>query len=103
VAEDLLLCRLRRCTLKKFILMLAIVILVIPAAACRVEKTGEDTYQVEAPTPEAERAAEQAKEATREAGQDIKEGARDAAKATGTALEEAGKEIQEHAKPGDQP
>ncbi len=100
--------------MKKLILLIAIVILVIPAAACRVEKTGEDTYQVETPTPEAEAAAQRAKEGAQEAGQDIKEGAqeagrdikegaRDATRATGTAMEEAGKEMQEHAKPGDQP
>jgi len=44
-----------------------------------------------------------AAQATREAGADVAAAGRDAANATGTAIEKAGKEIQEHAKPGDQP
>lgn len=89
-------------------------------AACDVRKTGEDTYQVEAPTDAAEQttavATQEGQEAIREtstatqelrretnqAVQSAEEAARKAAQATGTALEKAGKEIQEHAKPGDQ-
>lgn len=100
--------------MKKTLIAVAITLLALPFVACRVEKTGEDTYQVEAPTPEAEAAAERAAEETREAGQAIKEGAQEAGAAAvegtrkagqkvGEALEEAGKEMQEHSKPGDQP
>lgn len=89
--------------MKKLRILIAAAFLIFPLAACDVEKTGEDTYQVEAPTDEAEAAADRAAEETREAGQAIEEGARDAGEATGTALEEAGEEIQEHSKPGDQP
>jgi hypothetical protein len=100
--------------MKRLMVAAAIVVLAIPFVACRVEKTGEDTYQVETPTPEAERAAQQAGEQAREAGQEIKEGAqeagqavkegaRDATRETGKAMEKAGKEMQEKAKPGDQP
>lgn len=39
-------------------------------AACKVEKTGQDTYKVTTPTPEAKAAAEKAAEKTREATHD---------------------------------
>lgn len=41
-----------------------ILALVMVALACKVEKTGQDTYKVVAPTPEAKAAAEKAKEKT---------------------------------------
>lgn len=47
-------------------------------------------------------ATQELRRETNQTVQSAEEAARDAAKATGTALEEAGKEIQEHAKPGDQ-
>ena len=98
---------------RKALTLIAALALMIPFAACDVEKTGEDTYQVEAPTDEAEAAAANAEEnleaagaeaaeEARQAGDAIEEGARDAAHATGTALEKAGKEAQQHSKPGDQ-
>jgi hypothetical protein len=100
--------------MKKFVLFMAMILVAIPFTACRVEKTGDDTYQVEVPTPEAERAAQQAGAKAREVGQEIKEeakelggkvreGTREAGQKTGTAVEEAGKEMREHSKPGDQP
>ncbi|HVR42897.1 MAG TPA: hypothetical protein VMS56_05570 [Thermoanaerobaculia bacterium] len=99
--------------MKRTTMFLGALLLIVPLAGCEVEKTGEDTYQVEAPTDEAERTADSAAERTREAGRElaeeareagqaIEQGARDAAHKTGTALEKAGKEMQKHSKPGDQ-
>jgi Skp family chaperone for outer membrane proteins len=45
----------------KFNVMLALAML---AVACKVEKTGQDTYKVVAPTPKAKAAAEKLKEET---------------------------------------
>ncbi|HUP65905.1 MAG TPA: hypothetical protein VM557_11575 [Thermoanaerobaculia bacterium] len=97
---------------RKALTLIAALALMLPIAACDVEKTGDDTYQVEVPTDEAEAAAARTEEnleaagaevaeEAREAGDAIEEGARDAAHATGTALEKAGKEVQEHSKPND--
>lgn len=99
-------------------------LILLPLAACKVEKTGEDTYKVEAPTPEAKAAGQEAaadareagreisadaKEAGREikadakeVGKDVQAGAREATRKTGVAVEKAGKKMQKHAKPGDQ-
>lgn len=99
--------------------------------ACKVEKTGPDTYVVKTPSQEEvnrtattattnaaeagrdikEKAKEVAnsdqaakvREEGRELGKDISEAGRTAAKATGAALERARKKMQEHAKPGNQP
>jgi hypothetical protein len=82
-------------------------------AGCSVEKKNEDV-SVTVDTAEAREAAEQVGQETREAAAAVgeaakeaapvvEEAARDAAQATGTALQKAGQEIQEHAKPGDQP
>lgn len=54
--------------------------LAVSLAACDVEKTGEDTYQVQ--TPDA---------------QEVQAGTREAAQKTETALENAGQEIREGA------
>ena len=45
--------------------------LVSLALACKVEKTGQDTYKVVAPTPEAKKAAEKVKEKTETAAQKL--------------------------------
>jgi hypothetical protein len=50
---------------KRIIIMTALLL-----AACRVEKTGQDTYKVVSPTPEAKAAAEKAKEKAREVTHD---------------------------------
>ena len=100
------------------------VLILLPLGACKVEKTGDDTYQVQAPTPEAKAAGQEAAADAREAGQEIKAdakeagqeikaetkeaardvqaGTREATRETGKAVEKAGKKIQHHAKPGDQ-
>lgn len=99
-------------------------LILLPLGACKVEKTGEDTYKVEAPTPEAKAAGQEAaadvreagreikadaKEAgqeikadAKEAGKDIQAGTREAIRETGKAVEKAGKKMQEKAKPDDQ-
>jgi len=99
-------------------------LILLPLGACKVEKTGEDTYKVEAPTPEAKAAGQEAaadareagreikadaKEAAKdieagakEAGKDIEAGAREATRETGKAVEKAGKKMQEKAKPDGQ-
>lgn len=108
---------------KNSILVIGALIL-MPLAACKVEKTGEDTYQVQSPTPEAKaagrEAAADAREATqeisadareagreikadaKEVGKDVAAGAREATRETGKAVEKAGKKMQKHSKPGDQ-
>ena len=54
--------------MKRIIILSALLALFL---ACKVEKTGQDTYKVVAPTPEAkaaaEKAAEKAKQATHDA------------------------------------
>ncbi len=50
---------------------LATVALAIFAFACKVEKTGQDTYKVVAPTPQAKAAAEKVKAQTSTAVQKI--------------------------------
>ncbi len=75
---------------------------IILAIACKVEKTGQDTYKVVAPTPEAKAAAEKAKEQAKVLGHEAKKGAADAAVKVGGALQKAGEktkaEINEHTK-----
>ena len=68
------------------------------AISCKVQKTGENTYKVVAPTPQAKTAAERAKVQAREAGEKHKQETRVAAQKTGRALEHAGRQLQEHAK-----
>ena len=46
-------------------------VLVSLALACKVEKTGQDTYKVVAPTPGAKKAAEKVKEQTETAAQKL--------------------------------
>jgi hypothetical protein len=74
---------------------LVLAAIVIAALACKVQKTGQDTYKVVAPTPEAKAAAKKAQEKAKVVGAELKEEAGKAAKATGTALENAGKKVQE--------
>lgn len=77
--------------MKKF----SMLVLVLALAACKVEKTGEDTYKVTTPTPEAKAAAEKAKENAKVVGAEVKENAGKAAEATGTALQELGQKAQD--------
>ncbi|HEY4640822.1 MAG TPA: hypothetical protein VII75_05715 [Thermoanaerobaculia bacterium] len=51
---------------------LYIAIFVLALAACKVQKTGQDTYKVVAPTPQAKAAAEKAKVQAKEAGEKLK-------------------------------
>lgn len=99
--------------MRKNWMILTAALILLPLGACKVEKTGEDTYKVEAPTPEAKAAGQEAAADAREAGQEIKAdakeagkdvaaGAREATRETGKAVEKAGKKMQEKAKPGDQ-
>jgi hypothetical protein len=89
--------------MKNKLMTLAAATLMVASVACTAEKTGEGTYKVETPTAsETAAATAEASQDAAEAAQDAKEAGRDAANATGTAMETAGKEIQEHAKPGDQ-
>jgi len=46
---------------------LTIAIVLLALAACKVEKTGQDTYKVVAPTPQAKAAGEKAKDDAKEA------------------------------------
>ena len=98
--------------MKQTLMLIALAAIVL-MPGCRVEKTGEDTYQVETPTPEAREAAQETSTAVSTAATEIKEETKDAAAATetavregvrqtGTALEKAGKEMQKKSKPGDQ-
>jgi hypothetical protein len=82
--------------------------------ACRAEKTGPGTYEVQTPTQSqvtesAATAREQVKEGAKElaketkpelqeAGEKLKTGAKKAEGATGTALEKAGKKLSDDAK-----
>jgi len=79
---------------------ITIAALTILALACKVEKTGRDTYKVVAPTPEAKAAAKKAGEEAKEAGEKVKAGAADAAVKVGDAMKKAGEktqaEIKEH-------
>ncbi len=69
---------------------ITIAALLILALACKVEKTGKDTYKVVAPTPEAKAAAEKAKVEAKELGDKAKQGAAEAAVKVGGAMEKAG-------------
>jgi len=71
---------------------------IILAIACKVEKTGKDTYKVVAPTPEAKAAAEKAKEQVKVIGEEAKKGAADAAVKVGGALQKAGEKTKAEAK-----
>lgn len=66
------------------------------AISCRVQKTGENTYKVVVPTPQARRAAEKARIEAKKAAEKIKRDAAIAAQKTRTALEHAGRQIEEH-------
>lgn len=73
---------------------IAIVALTLALAACKVEKTGNDTYKVTAPTPEAKEAGQKMKEEAKELGAAAKEKAAEAAQSTGTFLQKAGENAQ---------
>ena len=79
---------------------ITIVALTILALACKVEKTGQDTYKVVAPTPEAKAAAKKAEVQAEKLGEKAKQGAADAAVKVGGAMQKAGEktqaEIKEH-------
>jgi hypothetical protein len=88
---------------------IVIVALTVLALACQVEKTGQDTYKVTAPTPEAKAAAEkakdqakvignEAKEQAKTIGQEAKQGAADAAVTVGGALQKAGEKTKAEGK-----
>jgi hypothetical protein len=74
--------------------------LVSLALACKVEKTGQDTYKVVAPTPEAKKAAEKVKEQTQTAaeklGDELKKVGEKAKTETKTITTEAKEEAKEH-------
>jgi hypothetical protein len=101
---------------RAFIISLALVL-----AGCKVQKTGENTYKVISPTPEAKAAGQKLKEDAKKLGQDlrktaheigqteaaakiragaheaaqgIKEGAGEAAQATGKKLQKKGRDMQ---------
>ena len=46
--------------------------MLLALVACKVEKTGKDTYRVVAPTPQAKAAGEKAKVQAKEAGEKLK-------------------------------
>lgn len=62
---------------------------IILALACKVEKTGKDTYKVVAPTPQAKAAGEKAKEEAKKLGEKLKE-------ETSKVKENVSKEVSEH-------
>ncbi len=70
---------------RQFIVALALLV-----AACKVEKTGQDTYKVTAPTPEAKAASEKAKVEAKDLGAKIQAGTAEAAKKAGAELQKAG-------------
>lgn len=70
-----------------------ILALVLLLAACKVEKTGQDTYKVVAPTPQAKAASEKAKAEAQDLGKKIEAGAAEAAKKTGAELQKAGEKV----------
>jgi hypothetical protein len=72
---------------------MVILALAILPLACKVEKTGQDTYKVVAPTPEAKAAGQKAKEEAKEVGQKIKKGTAEAAVKVGGALTKAGEKV----------
>ena len=49
---------------------ISIIAALVLAIACKVEKTGQDTYKVVAPTPEAKAAAKRAEEKSKEVTHD---------------------------------
>ena len=51
---------------------LLIATVVLALAACKIHKTGQDTYKVTMPTPEAKKAAEKAKVQAKEVGEKLK-------------------------------
>jgi hypothetical protein len=58
----------RRLTvMKKLNVAITLAIVLLALAACKVEKTGQDTYRVVAPTPQAKAAGEKAKDDAKEA------------------------------------
>jgi hypothetical protein len=73
---------------------ITIVALTILALACKVEKTGQDTYKVVTPTPEAKAVAKKAEEQAKVLGEKAKQGAADAAVKVGGAMQKAGEKAQ---------
>jgi len=86
---------------------IAIIGLTLALAACKVEKTGKDTYKVVTPTPEAKEAGQKLKQDAAKLGEKVKEEAKeinnsqavkDAKEGVGKAAESAGKKLQEKGK-----
>lgn len=76
--------------------MSLVALCLIALCACKVQKTGPDTYKVVAPTPQAKAAGEKAKvEAARDA-QKLKEGAARLAQKVGAELQQAGAKVESH-------
>ena len=73
---------------------ITIIAFTILALACKVEKTGQDTYKVVAPTPEAKAAAEKVEAQAKVLGEKAKQGAADAAVKVGGAMQKAGEKAQ---------
>jgi hypothetical protein len=71
----------------KRLLILGLVLLL---GACKVEKTGKDTYKVVTPTPEAKAAGEKVKAEAKDLGNKIQAGAAEAAKTAGAELQKVG-------------
>lgn len=91
--------------------LLAILLLVPVACVQKTEthRSSDETTTVETSTTTTTTpysvdttATAEMKEGAQDAAAKAAEAGRDAANATGTALEQAGKDIQKHAKPGDQ-
>jgi len=58
--------------MKKLLAPVAMGAVVLALAACKIEKTGQDTYKVVAPTPQAKAAGEKAKVQAKEVGARLK-------------------------------
>lgn len=87
--------------------MIAILLLGLLSLACEAEQVGEDTYQVEVPSEEAEAAAAEAARETETAleaaGEAVEGAAREAGQETGEAMSEAGRDLQEASDPDEPP
>jgi hypothetical protein len=67
---------------------ISIIAALLLALACRVEKTGKDTYKVVTPTPEAKAAAQKATEKAREVTHEASEAIAKKTEPTGTSSTE---------------
>ena len=76
---------------------ISMIALMILALACKVEKTGQDTYKVVAPTPEAKAAAQKAKEQAKVLGEKAKQETAETAVKVGGAMQRAGQKVKSEA------